>query len=196
MRTICVLSRAVILMAVCSPLSAADALKSGPQKGELIPASFHPFNVTGDRAGRYHCIVCQQGLSPTVLIFAHDVPEKDQPFATFLKKLDGLVQKNLDYRLLGTVVFLTEAKDDERAGLIKKIEEFAKELELKHLVLAVDAVPGPEAYKLSSDAHVTVLPYFRHRITANFAFAKDKMTDKDVEAMMAEMAKLVPQKKK
>jgi hypothetical protein len=195
MRTIRLLSGAVLLTAACSTW-AADALKSGPQKGELIPASFHPFNVTGDRAGRYHCVICQQGLSPTVLIFAHELPEKDQPFAAFLKKLDVVVQKNLDYRLMGAVVFLTETKDDERAGFVKKVEEFAKELEIKHLILAVDSVPGPEAYKLSADADITVLPYFRHRITANFAFPKDKMTDKDMEAMMAEVVKLVPQKKK
>lgn len=187
---------AVLLIGASSILSAAEGLKSGPQKGELIPGSFHPFNVTGDRAGNFHCLVCSQGLSPTVLIFAHELPEKDQPFTTFLKKLDELVQKNLDYRLLAGVIFLTKAEGDERATLIKKVEEFAKEMEFKQLVLCVDATPGPEEYKLAPEADITVLTYSRHRITANFAFAKDKMTDKDVEAMLAEVVKLVPQKKR
>ena len=47
---------AVMALAAASVL-AGDALVSGPQEGKNIPGPFHPLNVTGDRAGKKHCLV-------------------------------------------------------------------------------------------------------------------------------------------
>lgn len=49
---------AFALAAVAMSVALADdALKSGPQPGSKIPGPFHPTNVTGDKAGKKHCLV-------------------------------------------------------------------------------------------------------------------------------------------
>src|SRR5262245_52629352 len=71
---------------------AGEALKSGPQPGKPLPGSFHPFNVNGEKGkGKYHCLVCEYGLDPVVLVFA-DNP-KDPQVIDLLKRLDALVKK-------------------------------------------------------------------------------------------------------
>ncbi len=42
---------------VVTSLVADEALKSGPQVGKSLPGAFHPLNVTGDQAGKKHCLV-------------------------------------------------------------------------------------------------------------------------------------------
>jgi len=48
-------SLAVTLLA--GSVTAADAVKSGPQPGQKVPGAFHPLNVTGDAAGQKLCLV-------------------------------------------------------------------------------------------------------------------------------------------
>jgi hypothetical protein len=38
-------------------VAAGQALKSGLQPGETLPGAFHPLNVTGEEAGKRHCLV-------------------------------------------------------------------------------------------------------------------------------------------
>ena len=60
------------LLLAARSLDAADELKSGPKPGEAIPGPLQSFNVTGDRADKFHCLVCKYGLGPAVLIFARE----------------------------------------------------------------------------------------------------------------------------
>ncbi len=194
------------VLILTGPLDAADELKSGPQAGMPIPGPLQSFNVTGDRAGKFHCLVCQYGLGPAVLVFAREAPKEDSPFATFVKKLDAIAQKYADYRMGASVVVLTDAKDVELSAVEKQLKELAEKLEIKQLVFSVISTNselkefGPaqenlKTYAVAPDADLTVLVYRRHKVTANFAFGKDKLTDKDVDAILAEVMKILPQKK-
>ena len=49
---------------------------------------------------------------------------------------------------------------------------------------------GPEKYKINKDTDVTVLLYNRHKVVANFVYAKDKFTDNDVSVIMAAVKKI------
>jgi hypothetical protein len=90
--------------------------------------------------------------------------------------------------------FLSKDYNDEatRKDLVKKLEQASGKL--KQLVLSVGEPDGPENYKLNKEAEVTVLLYEKHKVAANFAFAKDKLTDKDVAAIVAQVNKMVSRK--
>ena len=82
--------------------------------------------------------------------------------------------------------------NERRKELVGKLENWAKEL--KHVLVAVDGPAGPDNYKLGKDAEVTVLLYKNHKVVANFALAKDKLTDKEVATILAAAKKMVGQK--
>lgn len=97
-------------------LAAGDDRKSGPQPGESIPGSFHPFNIngkygkgmlTGDVVdGRHHCLVCEYALRPVALVFAR-LPKDDKLLTELLKKLDEAVANDPNNNLRSFVVFLS-----------------------------------------------------------------------------------------
>jgi hypothetical protein len=193
---------------------AADEIKSGPQAGQLLPGPVQSFNVTGTRADKFHCLVVHYGLSPAVLIFAREPPAGDNAFATLVKKLDALAKKYHDHRLGVSVIFIAEPKEGEDgkvraqvSDLGKKLKTFAKENEMDNLVFSVistkdtlkefgPAQEGLKRYAISPDADLTVVLYHRHKVVHNHAFAKDKLSDKDVETILNQTEKLVPRKTK
>jgi hypothetical protein len=176
----------------------ADTLKSGPQPGQELPGPFHPLNVTGLHAGNPHCLVCEYGVDPVVAIFARDIPGAESPLGKLLQRVDKAVDERQAGHLRSFAVFLSDdvAQEESRKSLVLKIEGLTKEpLSLKQIALAADRADGPEAYKLNKEAEVTVILYDRQKVVANFAFARGKMTDQSVDAIMAAVDKMVPPKK-
>jgi len=187
-----------IALLSCSVVGlAAEAIKSGPQQGEPIAGPFHILNINGEHAGNLHCLVCEYGLKPTVVVFAHDSATGNKALGTLLQKLDEAVGRNKNARLRSFVVFLSEEfpKEEGRKDVVLKLQKLATDLELKQVILTVDGPTGPENYKLSKEAEVTVLVYRNHKVMANFTFAKDKLEEKDVGAMLDEVTKVVGAKK-
>src|SRR5262245_36249394 len=88
-------------------------LVSGPKAGALIPGSFESFNVNGPAKDRPHCLVCQFGLNPTVLIFAKEPAEgKDAAFTELVKKLDEMTTEFEDRNFsAGAVILSLDALD-------------------------------------------------------------------------------------
>jgi sulfur carrier protein ThiS len=189
-----VLAVIVALIASRGILSAAEELKSGPQPGELIPGPFHYLNVNGAHAGNPHCLVCEFGLRPVVLVFARESPSDKSPLAVLLQKLDEAVERYKNAELRAGVVVLNDdfAKGETRKDLVRKLETSAKDL--KHVVVAVDSSAGPKEYAINKDAEVTVVLYNEHKVVANFAFAKDKLTEKDATAILSAVNKMIGSK--
>jgi hypothetical protein len=175
-------------------LDASDSLKSGPQVGEMIPGPFHFLNVNGTFAGDPHCLVCEYGLRPVVAVFARTVPEEKEPLATLLRKVDETVANRQAAELRGFAAFVNAdyANDDSRKALVGKLENIAKDL--KKVILCVGDDKGPEKYNINKDADVTVVLYNKHQVVANFAFAKEKLTDKEVNEIVAAIEKMAPKK--
>lgn len=89
-----------------------------------------------------------------------------------------------------SVVF---CNDDE--GLEKQLKELAKKEKLEKCVLTiVDRKAGPSGYKLDPKADVTVILYTRKTVKANHAFKKGELEDKDVEAILGDLPKILPKK--
>lgn len=179
------LSLAAALMA--GAVFAADALRSGPQVNEDVPGPFHPLNVTGTAAGKKNCLYCQNGTNPVAVVFARDVTPQ---VTKLIKKLDECTAKNSECRMGSYVVFLCD-----KEGLDKELKEMAEKEKLENIVLSIDNPAGPQEYKISKDADVTVLLYTKHIVKSNRAFKKGELKDGDIEAIVKEMPKILPDNK-
>lgn len=173
------LSAALCVALVLGMAVAADAVKSGPQKGEDVPGPFHPLNVTGAQAGKKFCLFCKNGDNPVAMIFAR---ENSAPLAKLIKQVDAATEKNSAAKMGSFVVFLSS--DDK---LEKGLKELADKEGLKKCVLSIDNPAGPEEYKVSKDADVTVILYKERKVLSNYAFKKGELKDKDIETIVSDI---------
>ena len=121
------------------------------------------------------------------MIFARDLSD---PLASLAKKIDAATDKNSECKMGSFIVFLN---DDE--GIDKKLKDLADKEHLEKISLAtLSNKAGPEAYKIAKDAEVTVILYNKNKCEANYSFKKGEMTDADVEKIVADVAKIVPEK--
>lgn len=167
-------------------LPAEDTLKSGLQPGGKIPSAFQPLNVTGEQAGKKYCLVCENGLSPVVMVFARDASD---PLVRLIGKIDAATGKHRAGGMGSFVVFLSDSE-----GLEEKLQEIARKNGLKHTVLSIDAPAGPESYRVARDADVTVVLYNQHVVKANHAFRKGQLKEKDIEKILADLPKILAAK--
>jgi len=97
--------------------------------------------------------------------------------------------KNSDCKLGSFVVFCS---NDE--GLETKLKDLVKEADLKNVILSIDNPAGPDKYKVSKDADVTVVLYTNRTVKANFAFKKGELKEKDITTIMSSVPKILPEK--
>jgi hypothetical protein len=169
-----------------SAFAVAADMKSGPQPGDKFPGAFHPLNVTGESKGEKACLVCKAGNAPVAMVFARCAD--CEMTASLIKKLDAATDKNQKASMESFAVFLT----DDTEAVQKKLEAMAKTASLKHLTLAIDNPIGPENYKVSKDADVTVVLYVKRDIKANYAFKKGELTAEKIDAIVKDVSKIVP----
>jgi hypothetical protein len=177
---------ALLLVALVANLTAAEPLKSGPQVGESVPGPFEPLNINGENAGKKFCQYCINGQNPVAMVFARDC---NPAVKKLIKDIDAATVKNTDAKMGSFFVFLS---DDE--SLEKKLDGLVKKEEIKKTVLTLDNPAGPDKYSISKEADVTVVLYKARKVVANYAFKKGQMTDKDVEKVLADLPKILPEK--
>ncbi|MFL5244716.1 MAG: hypothetical protein ACJ8FY_21650 [Gemmataceae bacterium] len=189
------------LLAIPTPRLAADEKKSD-DKGDL-PGPFHPYNITGDYAGKFHCLVCDNGLFPGALVFVRGAdPSKE--VQSLLTGLNDLAKKNEKARFEVFAVFLDSELsssltgdnkiDDRRDELTEKLRPLQKQLGLDHTVFALEAENNLKGFKLGEKDAVTVFLYSKVKIVDRFAF--ERIESKDVDAILAAASdKLVAKKK-
>ena len=118
------------------------------------------------------------------MIFAREV---SGPLTSLVKKLDEATAKHRKADLGSFVVFCS---DDQK--LEKQLKELAEKEKLKETVLTIDSPSGPEDYKIAKDAEVTVICYVGHEVKVNYSFKKGELKDKDVDKIIADLAKILP----
>src|SRR5262245_33869638 len=164
---------------------AAENLRSGPQTGQPVPGPFHPLNINGDNAGEKYCLFCKNGMNPVAMVFARECSE---PLTKLIKEIDAATVKHKGEGMGSFVVFLS---DDE--SLKGKLKDLAKKSDLKECILAIDNPAGPNGYNVSKDADVTVVLYKDRNVKSNFAFKKGELKEKDIEKIVADVKKILPQ---
>jgi hypothetical protein len=178
------LSGLTALLAVALVLSVASAgeLKSGPQIGAEVHG-FHPLNCTGDHAGEKHCLICQNGANPVAIIFARRVTPE---LTNLIRQIDQATDKNKERRMGSFVVFLSESDNLET-----KLKELAKKEKIQHSILTIDNPEGPENYNIAQEAEVTVVLYAKLTVKANHAFKRGDLNNKAIEAIVADLSKVL-----
>lgn len=121
------------------------------------------------------------------MVFAREVTDG---LTSLVKKIDESTAKNNDCRMGSFVVFCS---DEE--GLKKKLEELADKEKLKKTILTIDNPAGPEGYDIAKDADVTVLLYVGQKVKVNHAYKKGELTDREVDRIVSELPKILPDKK-
>jgi len=120
------------------------------------------------------------------MIFAREISD---PLTSLVKKIDAATAKNSSCRMGSFVVF---CNDDE--SLEKKLKALAEKSKLKQTVLTLDNPSGPSGYNVAKDADVTVVLYVEKTVKANYAFKKGEFKAKDVDKIMADLSKILPDK--
>lgn len=200
-----------IILTLAAVAAVAAAQEAKPLKaGEKIPGPFQTLIVTGDRAGNFHCPVCEYDLRPAVLVFVRDVDDAGPGLTEFLKKLDALIAKHPNARIGACAVFVNDggyrqsiqnqidnaakvtdleltrailAKEDKEA----KIKDLAKKAGLKNITLGLGSAKELVKYDLDKNAEVTVLVYDRQEVVGVEAFAKDKLTEQDAAKILKQV---------
>jgi L-lactate utilization protein LutC len=126
-------------------------------------------------------------MNPVAMIFARDVSDG---LTSLVKKLEEATAKNREALMGSFVVFCS---DDEK--LEKALKEQAEKLKLKNVILALDNAAGPPGYKVAKEADVTVVLYVRHEVKANYSYKKGELTAKEVDKIIADLPKILPEKK-
>src|SRR5438105_938612 len=152
-------------------LTAQEAKPTGTQPGQVLPGSFTALVVTnpdapkppegtvsedrsnlGDlaRVGKFHDFVTHYGLDPTVAVFSRVPPQgADQPLGKLIQALDQAAVKNRNARLHAFTIFLTLKgpflEDVNQPVQTKQIQDFAEQLQLKTVPLALDLVESEPA---------------------------------------------------
>jgi len=160
----------------------AAPVTSGPKVGSELAGPFHPLNVNGAKAGKKNCLYCENGNNPVAMIFAR---ENSPNLQKLIKKIDECTAKNSGCEMGSFVVFCS---DEE--GLADKLKQFAKDEDLKKVVLSIDNPAGPKGYEVSKDADVTVILYKERTVKANHAFRKGELKEKDIESIVKEIPKI------
>jgi len=189
-----------------APLGAADDEEKKPkfpQKDAFIPGPFHVLNLNGARKGRYHCLICANGLNPVAAIFVQpkvgegsmaDWAKKDlandAALPTLFKKLDTVSANNRDGFLGLFVVF--NANIDDRVPIENRVEAMLKDLDLKNIVFCVGADEEPKDWFEKRDWETAVLLYKQHKVVDFQTFDKDKLSDKNVDALAKAYDDMVP----
>ena len=122
------------------------------------------------------------------MIFAREVSD---PLTSLVKKMDEAAIENKSCRMGSFVVFCT---DDE--GLKDKLKSLAEKEQLKKVILTIDNPAGPTSYKVAKDADITVVLYDQREVKANYTFKKGELKEKDIEKIVKDLSKILPEKKK
>ena len=177
----------VAAIALVAGVSFAAEITSGPQVGSQVGA-FKPKHITGESAGEKVCLVCKHGDAPVVMVFARCT--ECEGTINLLKKLDAAVAANSKCEMGSFVVFLSDAEKIDDT-----LKAYAKNHGLKNVTVSVEAPAGPAKMNISKDADVTVVMYTEHKVKANHAFKKGELTDKKIDAILADLSKILPEKK-
>jgi len=120
------------------------------------------------------------------MIFAKEISDN---LTGLVKKVDAANQKNTQLRS-----FVVYCNDDEK--MEEKLKDLAKNEKLKKTVLSlVDNKAGPGNYDLPKEADVVVALYVQRKVKSQFAYKKGELKSKDVEAILADLPKILPEKK-
>jgi hypothetical protein len=181
---------ALAVGALCGPSSAAGPLRPGYKVNEPLQLLFHEYRVTGASPGEGCALVCTCSTRPVVMVYTREI---SMPLQGLIRKLDEATAACKDERLGSYVVLLCDRPG--REGELKVLERCEK---IRHTLLALVVRDNWEKFraKFGAEAETTViLATPDRRVKACYAYRKGELKDRDVEQILADLAKILPKKK-
>jgi hypothetical protein len=172
-----------IIALLSSGIALAGSVTSGPQAGEKVPGPFKVLNITGPEAGQTSCQYCNHGTRPVAVIFIKSITPE---IAQLVKIIDTITAQNQKTGLGSFVVVCNDAD-----GMDQQLRAIAGQLGLQKTILTLYKAGGPEKYRLSPEADVTVLLYNHLTVKANHAFKNAELTEAAANAILADLAKML-----
>lgn len=201
------------LLLALAPMIRGQAFQSGLQPAAAdkspvkLPHAFDVHTFNGSNANRYHCLVCENDIHPTLLLFLKEPAEgKQKPLEDLFGKLDALIEK---YQALDKypdvttfavyAVFLSPAAQTslnnaaeadpanlvkeatERRALYQRMKEWAGKA--KKVIVATAIPEAAKGYNVNPAASLTGIYYYRLNVVDNFAF--EEFAEADVEPIVA-----------
>jgi hypothetical protein len=115
--------------------------------------------------------------------------KSDAALASLVKKLDEAVAQHADKQLSTFVNLIGENREALEASA-KEVAEKNK-LEKVPVVVPVEFEDGPKNFGVNPKAEVTVMLYSKLKVKANHTFAPGEFNDKGVEAVLADIPKIL-----
>jgi len=204
----CILVAAAFLLVAASPqdkdkpAKTQDKDKPAAKKGQLkpgedLPGPFQPFNLNGRFKERFHCLVCEHGLNPTVAVFVRGTDDLEGVSA-LLQGLEAALKtkKNEKARLGAFAVFVDEqlpdvvANDDKRDEVSKKLDDLAAKVD--RVGVGLESKANLDKYRLDPDVEVTLILYDKLKVVEVKNEAKGKLTKETASALVNDaVSKLV-----
>jgi len=205
------MSRLLLKLALLTPLLFVTADPKPPdsnplQVGKNVPATLNAYNVTGPHgikiddkgvvhAGKYHCLITEHNLDPTILVFVRNfaAPEALAAVKPLLTVIDDRIDKNFTrVRLNSYAVFFNDeltdvtgsagtakendANDDLREKLQQSLLDLANsDPKLSHVIVALDDKNDLKKFALDESKFVTVVIFKKLQIVAVFALTKNEL---------------------
>jgi hypothetical protein len=119
-----------------------------------------------------------------VAIFTRKVDDK---VAALVKEVDAKVAKNGDKKMAAFVVVLSA----DPAANEAKLKELAKKEGIKIPLTTFENAAGPEEYKISKEAEVTVMEWVGGKVKATRAFASGKLNEEGIKGVISDTAKIL-----
>lgn len=206
------LLRLTVAWVLAVATSATAQVESGPrpappgQPPVKMPHAFDAHTFNGRAANRFHCMVCENDIHPSLIVFIKDpaagnekaledlfakldrMIEKYQAmdqypevttFAAFAVFLDPAAQTSLSKPGESDPAALVKEATDRRA-LYQRMRAWADKT--KKVVVAVAIPEAVKGYNINPEAAVTAIFYHRLNVVDNFAFAD--FTQADAEAIV------------
>jgi hypothetical protein len=172
---------------VCGFANAADTATECLKQGDPIGA-FYVTKVAGAandgvETGAELCYRCKYGQRPMVMVFTRKGGSKVNEL---VGKLDKAVVDHKDAQLKGLITIL----GDDQSTLKGQATEIANQSGAKNIpvVVALESETGPQSYRISPSADVTVIVANESQVVASHSFAADSL---DVAAVMKEVEQML-----
>ena len=166
----------IILCILCI---VAEPCTSGVPVGQR-PTPYSFLVATGPQRGQQTCYICEQADKPTAVVFARHLTD---PLGKLMTKLDAEVPTHKE---VGFKLWLTHLTDK---GDLNELAKWSQKQAIKNAPVGVfEDADGPPAYKLNSDADITVLLFVKQKVVANFAYRTGELSDEK----LAELLKMLP----
>ncbi len=163
-------SLGTLLVCLCAlDLWSADAVFSGPQKGEKT-ARFKVLLITDGKDSVERDPIAENAGAPTAIVFVHAIERSLVPLLRVIDEY-GSTQKE---RLKTEFVFLAT----DRIEGEQKVRNAKKSLGFKAKVgLSLDGIEGPGNYGLNKECMLTIVAARENRVSANFALVQAGIAD-------------------